>query len=258
MTEPNFIDLYDDSLDRFINKLDMNQLFNFNIDINELLMPIPKDIKKIPRPMNSFLCCRRKIYLLAIKRGLTDEIADGKFLTQVTTKIWKHASQLQKNIFVEIAKHIKLIEKERYENCNVKKVTKEVANVFVNVNMDNFGHKDRIHKTNKKRGASRVKKTTKHSNKKSISQIDQNLQNLSNSISNPLINATNDFSLYDSDHVAMNFPINAGFLQNGFGCFYFPFILGNTLLDHTVSLGEPQHYELPHEVLETNRLFYNI
>ncbi|CAG8501746.1 752_t:CDS:2 [Racocetra fulgida] len=186
MTEPNFIDLYDDSLDRFINKLDMNQLFNFNIDINELLMPIPKDIKKIPRPMNSFLCCRRKIYLLAIKRGLTDEIADGKFLTQVTTKIWKHASQLQKNIFVEIAKHIKLIEKERYENCNVKK----------------------------KRGTSRVKKTPKLSNQKSISQIDQNLQNLSNSISHPLINATNDFSLYDSDHVTMNFPINAGFLQN--------------------------------------------
>ncbi|CAG8600204.1 2728_t:CDS:1, partial [Racocetra persica] len=99
--------------------------------------------------------------------------------------------------------------------------------------MENFGHKDRIHKTNKKRGTSRVKKTPKLSNQKSISQIDQNLQNLHNSISNPLINATNDFSLYDSDHVAMNFPINAGFLQNGFGCLYFPFILGNTLLDHT-------------------------
>ncbi|CAG8453235.1 10402_t:CDS:1 [Dentiscutata erythropus] len=255
MSEPNFIDLYDDSLDRFINKLDMNQLFNFNIDINELLMPIPKDIKKIPRPMNSFLCCRRKIYLLAIKRGLTDEIADGKFLTQVTTKIWKHASQLQKNIFVEIAKHIKLIEKERYENCNVKKVTKEVANVFVNVNMENFGHKDRIHKTNKKKVSSRVKKTPTNSIKKSISQFDQNL---TNSISSPLINGTADFSLYDADNIAMNFPINTGFIQNGFGCIYLPFILGNSLFDHTMSLGEQPHCEVPNELLETNRMFYNI
>ncbi|CAG8483686.1 40879_t:CDS:1 [Gigaspora margarita] len=255
MSEPNFIDLYDDSLDRFINKLDMNQLFNFNIDINELLMPIPKDVKKIPRPMNSFLCCRRQIYLLAIKRGLTDEIADGKFLTQVTTKIWKHASQLQKNIFVEIAKHIKLIEKERYENCNVKKVTKEVANVFVNVNMENFGHKDRIHKTNKKKGSSRVKKTSTNSIKKNISQFDQNL---TNSISNPLINATNDFSLYDADNIAMNFPINSGLIQNGFGCIYLPLILGNSLFDHTMNLGEQQHCEGPHELLENNRVFYNI
>ncbi|CAG8654326.1 4235_t:CDS:1, partial [Scutellospora calospora] len=253
MSEPNFLNLYDDSLDRFINKLDMNQLFNFNIDINELLMPIPKDIKKIPRPMNSFLCCRRKIYLLAIKRGLTDEIADGKFLTQVTTKIWKHASQLQKNIFVEIAKHIKMIEKERYENCNVKKVAKEVANVFVNVNMENFGHKDRIHKTNKKKSTTRVKKTTPYSNKKNGSQIDQNLINSINSISNQtFINTQNDFSLYETDQIAVNFPINAGLLQNGFGCIYFPFLLGNTLFDHTLSPGGQQHYEIPHEVLEAN------
>lgn len=161
---PNYIDYsdfkFDEMLeDQFIQKLDRNELFNPHITAEELMKPLPNEIKKIPRSMNSFLCFRRKIYLLAVEGGFIDEIRDGRFLTNVVTKVWKSASSEQKNIYTQIAREVREIDHTRYKGVKVEKPVKSHVNSFVNTYMVNFGSKTKT--TRKVRNNSRARNSKK-------------------------------------------------------------------------------------------------
>ncbi|CAG8515760.1 15883_t:CDS:1, partial [Acaulospora colombiana] len=103
----------------------------------ELLKPLPHEVKKIPRSMNCFLCFRRKIYLLAVSGGFVDDIRDGRFLTRVVTKIWNNISKEKKGIYVRLAKEVRKIDHDRYKGVRIKK--KIIGeNQFVNTYMVNY------------------------------------------------------------------------------------------------------------------------
>ncbi|RHZ88360.1 hypothetical protein Glove_23g48 [Diversispora epigaea] len=152
----NFSDFDEVLEDEFIRKLDRNELFNPSITADELLKPLPNEIKKIPRSMNSFLCFRRRIYLLAVEGGFIDEIRDGRFLTNVVTKVWKLASSEQKNIYTQIAREVRKIDRTRYKGIKIEKTIKNNVNSFVNTYMVNFGKT----KTSR-RNSSRTRNTKK-------------------------------------------------------------------------------------------------
>ncbi|CAG8517970.1 1947_t:CDS:1 [Acaulospora morrowiae] len=122
----------------FIHKLNLNELFDPNITAEELIKPLPDEIKKRPRSMNSFMCFRRKVYLLAVSGGFTEDIKDGRFLTQVVAKIWNHTSKEVKNIYTRLAREVKSIDNDRYKDVKVEK-KRICEKQFVNTYMVSYG-----------------------------------------------------------------------------------------------------------------------